>query len=78
MDVTDFMIIILAAVSIMIGFLLGSVITQGTIQEEYAEFVCETHDLQLIDFEREEFPFSKVECGGTAKQLDPNYKVFTK
>lgn len=44
-----------------------------------AEFVCESHGLDLIDFEVENQTFSKVECGNKKPELQyENYKVFTK
>ncbi len=44
-----------------------------------AEFVCETHGLELIDYEIKNQGFSKVECGNKKPELQyDNYKVFTK
>ena len=44
-----------------------------------AEFVCESHGLELIDYEVENKTFSKVECGNKKPQLQyDGYKVFTK
>ncbi len=44
-----------------------------------AEFVCESHGLELIDYETEFSTFSKVECGNKKPELQyDDYKVFTK
>ena len=47
--------------------------------ESTAEFVCESHGTELIDYEIENQTFSKVECGNKKPQLQyDDYKVFTK
>ncbi len=44
-----------------------------------AKFVCQTHGLELIDYETGLFNITKVECGNKKPELQyDRYKVFTK
>ncbi len=68
-----------------IGILMGMVVSVAIFflflpqTSDYAEFVCESHGLELIDYEIENQSFSKVECGNKKPELQyDNYKVFEK
>jgi len=72
-------------IGLVIGAALGVILTVLTViifmtpASQFAEFVCESHGLELIDYERKEDPFSKVECGNKKPELQyDGYKVFTK
>ncbi len=65
----------------LIGFfiLAVSVLIATTQVTDNAELVCQSHGLEMIDYERELFKLTKVECGNKKPELQyDNYKVFTK
>lgn len=61
-------------------FVLAASVFIGAGQiSENAEFVCESHQLEMIDYDREFFKLTKVECGNKKPELQyDDYKVFTK
>ncbi len=68
-------------ISFLMGFFLFLIMFLffGLGVEPAAEFVCESHGLELIDYEIEGKSFSKVECGNKKPELQyEDYKVFTK
>ncbi len=70
-------------VTLAIGFIVGAaslglmIHFVGVLPGDAAEFVCKSHDLDLIDFEIKNPSFSKVECGNKKFEYE-EYKVFTK
>ncbi len=64
-------------VGVIVGFILLSFFSIST--NEMASFICESHGLDLIDYQVGGNTFSKVECGNKRPELQyENYKVFTK
>ncbi len=76
MDAIDGFLLAIFIMGMGLAIAFGVFIPTAT---EHAEFVCESHGLELIEFEAEERPFSKVECGNKKPELQyDDYKVFTK
>ena len=72
-------------IALVLGVSLGVILTLVTVilfmpsSSQFAEFVCESHGLELIDYEIGNQSFSKVECGNKKPELQyDGYKVFTK
>jgi len=69
----EYLIIIGLVLGTLFGFSLA--VLFGFDNAQTAEFVCQTHGLELIDFEIKGNSFSEVECG-KPKQQSEEYKVF--
>lgn len=73
-DVVNFLFGVIVGV-LLLGFATLLLFPQPL---ETAEFICETHGLELIDYEAASPTFTKVECGNKIANPDyENYKVFT-
>lgn len=68
-------------IAFLVGAMVGVLIMAGSnllflpVPFHTAQFICETHELDLIDFEIGSPTFKEVECGNTKSQYE-NYKVF--
>ncbi len=77
MDVEIMLFVFGIGFGLMAGLFIGGFLYTNPLAA--AEFICESHGTELIDYELEGNSFSKVECGNKKPELRyDGYKVFTK
>ncbi len=72
---------IIFVIGVGVGLIIAAILigSFGIQTNATAEFICESHGLELINYEVKSPSFSKVECGNKKPELQyENYKVFTK